>query len=94
MNDAMRTAETKTGSARAANDRFPHVRERLMRLIDRDESFRDLCEEYEVCAETVVRLASGGVESAGIRMEYGALLLRLERELLRYLEEHPDRGDR
>jgi hypothetical protein len=57
-------------------------------LFERDEDFRDLCDEYVACTETVCRLDSRGLASMAMRNEYGALLLRLEHELLRYLEEH------
>jgi hypothetical protein len=75
------------------NERFQQVREQTAVLFERDESFRDLCEDYEVCAKTVARLESCRVTAQGIRSEYAALLLRLERELLRYLEEHPAREE-
>ena len=68
---------------------MPHVRDHAMRLFDEDESFRDLCEDYEACANTVARLEASGPAAQGMRNEYAALLLRLEREMLRYLEEHP-----
>jgi hypothetical protein len=74
------------------SERFPHVRETAERLYENDESFRDLCQDYEACAGTVARLESCGSSSAAMRKEYTALLMRLERELLRFLEEHPDRG--
>ena len=61
-----------------------------MRLFDRDEDFHDLCLEYVACKETVARLESDKVPSRAIRNEYAALLLRIECELLRYLNEHPD----
>ena len=60
-----------------------------MRLFERDEEFRELCEEYQCCTETVVRIESSTDASQAMRHEYSALLLRLEHELLRYLEEHP-----
>jgi hypothetical protein len=75
------------------SERFPHVRERAAWLYGQDESFRDLCQDYEECAGTVARFEAGGSTSAAIRKEYAALLMRLERELLRFLEEHPDRDE-
>jgi hypothetical protein len=80
-------------SLRLVSERFEQVRGRAALLFERDEGFRDLCEDYELCVRTVARLESEGSSSEGMRHEYAALLLRLERELLRYLEEHPeDRG--
>jgi hypothetical protein len=78
-------------SMRFVCERFDYVRERAMEAFARDPDFRDLCEEYGACATTVARLEERG--SSALRREYGALLLRLERELLRYLEEHPDDQD-
>jgi hypothetical protein len=75
-------------SLRLVSARFEQVRGRAAQLFECDDSFRDLCEDYEACATTMARLESGE-GSAEMRNEYGALLLRLERELLRYLEEHP-----
>lgn len=69
--------------------RFPQVGEQVVRLFERDEDFHDVCLEYQVCQESVERLEASGPSAEGLRNEYAALLLRLERELLRHLEEHP-----
>ncbi|HEY7513611.1 MAG TPA: hypothetical protein VIC87_04005 [Vicinamibacteria bacterium] len=58
-------------------------------LFDRDESFRELSEEYQVCCVAAARLESAEGANEALRKEYGALRLRLEGELLRYLSEHP-----
>ena len=71
------------------HERLPQVRDRIAQLFASDEDFRDLCDEYEACARTILRFAAADVSSAGLRAEYAALLLRLERELLLYVEEHP-----
>ena len=76
---------------RIVSERFPLLRERLARRFAREESFRDLCEDYETCASTLARFESGGPSAEGLRHEYAALLLRLEHEVLRNLHEHPDR---
>jgi hypothetical protein len=75
-------------------DRSQALRERAARLLEKDESFQELCTEHEECARAVVRLEASGTELGQLRAEYVGLLLRLERELLRYLEEHPDPGRR
>ena len=69
--------------------RFPNVSELAAYAFEHDESFRELCEEYQACAETVARLTSSAGSSPAVRNEYSALLFRLEGELLRYLEGHP-----
>jgi hypothetical protein len=76
-------------SLRAVAGRFPQVLERIERIFARDEEFRDLCGEYQECTATVARLEASESSSQSMRQEYAVLLLRLERELLRYLEEHP-----
>ena len=80
-------------SLRLVNERFARVREEATRLFERDPNFRDVCEEYETCARTLDRLRSGAAASQRMRDEYGALLLRVEHELLRYLEERADRRE-
>jgi hypothetical protein len=75
---------------RLVGERLPHVRGQVARLFERDEVFRDLCDEYEACSETAARMESAAGASPALRDEYAALRLRLEAELLRYLMEHPD----
>ena len=79
-------------SLRVITGRFPMIKEQAVRLFERDEDFHDLCVEYVACTETVSRLETtqSSTSREGLRREYTALLLRIERELLRYLEEHPN----
>lgn len=77
-------------SLAAVAQRFPIVQDQASRLFQRDETFREICEEYQACADTLSRLGAASPPTDPIRQEYSALLLRLERELLRYLEEHPN----
>ena len=72
-----------TPSLQRVSDQFPHLRERVACLFDRDEIFRDLCEDYEVCAQAL----SQQERNEDLRREYAALRLRLETELLGYLHE-------
>ena len=74
---------------RVVAHRFPRVRERAEQAFARDENFRELCEEYQACTETVGRLETTADASEAVRKEYAALLFRLEGELLRYLEGRP-----
>jgi hypothetical protein len=69
-------------------ERFPLLKEQAARRFACDENFRDLCEDYVICAETVAHLESTANPPDGLREEYAALLLRLECELLRHLQEH------
>ena len=68
------------------------MRETAERLYERDENFRDLCDEYEVCTETLARFESNRDSADALRREYTALRLRLEGELLRYMDEHHKLG--
>ena len=70
-------------SLQLVSEQFPHLRERVACLFEREEIFRELCEDYEVCSGAL----AGRPASEGLRREYSALRLRLETELLRYLHE-------
>jgi hypothetical protein len=73
-------------SLRFAAEQFPHLRERVARLFESDPIFRELCEDYETCALALSRQKA----SEGLRREYTALRLRLETELLQYVQDAPD----
>ena len=62
-----------------------------LKRCEKQESFRELCEEYFVCTQTLQRLERPGGEES-LRSEYGALRLRLEGELLRYVAEQRSRA--
>ena len=62
---------------------FPHLQERVVCLFERDDIFRELCEDYEACTLALSRQEA----KEGLRHEYAALRLRLETELLAYLQE-------
>ena len=77
-------------SLQLVSEQFPHLRERVTCLFEREEIFRELCEDYETCADALDRQPA----SDGLRREYSALRLRLETELLRYLREEAERPGR
>ena len=54
-------------------------------LFERDELFRELCEDYEACSLALARQES----TEALRREYAALRLRLETELLGRLHDAP-----
>jgi len=68
-------------------ERFPHINGISLQLLERDATFRELCEEYLACSEVVERLTQSGSDKAMLR-EYSALRLRVEGELLGYLSGH------
>jgi hypothetical protein len=81
---------------RLVTERMPHTRAVVLQLVAHDEAFRDLCMEYAACHEAAERSQLpeyGGVLQEAFRAEFGALRLRLEGELLRYMSQHGS-GDR
>jgi hypothetical protein len=69
------------------SERLPNVRHQAAQLFESDEVFRELCDEYQMCSETVTRIEGTPAADEALRREYVALSLRLEGELLRYLTE-------
>jgi hypothetical protein len=72
-------------------ERFPHVQALALKRCEKQDSFRELCEEYWACTEVLSRLERPGAEE-GLRTEYSALRLRLEGELLRFIAEQSSRA--
>ncbi len=72
-----------TPSLRRVSEQFPHLRERVACLFERDDIFRELCDDYEACAQAL----SQQERNVDLRREYSALRLRLETELLAYVQE-------
>jgi hypothetical protein len=68
-------------SLQIVSEQFPHLRERVACLFEREEIFRELCEDYEACTLALGRQGA----NEGLKREYSALRLRLETELLGYL---------
>jgi len=72
-------------------ERFPHVQALALKRCEKQDSFRELCEEYWACNQVLARLERPDAEES-LRSEYGALRLRLEGELLRYIAEQSSRA--
>ena len=72
-----------TRSLQLVSEQFPHLRQRVACLFERDAIFRELCDDYEACSRALLQQES----SEDLRREYAALRLRLETELLSYLHE-------
>ena len=62
---------------------FPHLQDRVACLFDRDPLFRELCDDYQACSTALKQQQA----SEGLQREYELLRLRLETELLRFLNE-------
>ena len=74
---------------RLLRERFPHFGGISLQLLERDETFRELCDEYAACTEVVERLKRSGSDEP-LLWEYAALRLRIEAELLGHISTHRD----
>jgi hypothetical protein len=72
------------------SEHFPHLRDRVACLFQKDQLFRELCEDYETCSVALAQQKS----SQGLQREYEVLRLRLETELLQFLNEDETPGGR
>jgi len=68
------------------NRQFPHLRDQVACLFERNVVFRELCEDYETCTQALARQET----AEPLRREYVALQLRLETELLQHLQDDAD----
>lgn len=71
---------------------LPFLRELLTEVFARDETFRELCAEYEVCLEALARFEAEEPVNQPLRNEYAVLRMRLEGEMLRYLDPRTTSG--
>jgi hypothetical protein len=76
---------------RLVQQRFPHIKAASLQLLDKQEAFRDLCDEYAACTAVLERLTDAASDQA-MHKEYSALRLRVEGELLRYVSDHGGGG--
>jgi hypothetical protein len=92
-NDATQDRGSVTAEAcmKLLLERFPHVQALALKRAEKQDSFRELCEEYWACSQVLERLERPDGETA-LRTEYSALRLRLEGELLRYIAEQSSRA--
>lgn len=74
------------------SEQFPSLRDRVAWRFERDELFRELCHDYESCREALARFEAEAGSPEALRREYSALKLRLEAELLGYLESTHEPG--
>ncbi len=81
-----------TSPLQLVSEQFPHLQSRVAWRFEHDEIFKELCQDYEACRETLQRLGGAGGGQEGLRKEYSALRLRLETELLGYLQDTDEPG--
>jgi hypothetical protein len=79
-----------SSSLKLVSEQFPHLRDKVVQLFEQDAIFQELCQDYEACREALSRAAA----SQALNREYTALRLRLEYELLRYMNDsEPPNGE-
>ena len=68
-------------------ERFPNHKNALGKMYRTNETFQDICRNYQECSEALVYWAKSEDDNAPEReKEYAALLMELELEIARYLE--------
>ena len=68
--------------------RFPERKDILTELYKRNVSFQSICEDYQVCVETLKLWTNVDSDEAVIRRkEYGEFIQNLESEIMRCLNE-------
>ena len=72
--------------------RFPHVQPIADVLLSESRSFRQLIEDYGVCADALDHCSKEGA-STSLLEQYTTLRFALERVLLQYIKDHRDRDD-
>ena len=72
------------------SEHFPHLRDRVACHFQKDQLFLELCEDYETCSVALAQQKS----SQGLQREYEVLRLRLETELLQFLNDDETPGGR
>ena len=83
-------AEGEPGSHPALStvrEHFPDHEKLVTRLFDEDDEFRGLCDDYRDCLAYLARTRPPSGASESLRKEFTALQLRLETELLQYIEQ-------
>lgn len=72
-----------SSSLKLVSEQFPHLKDRVVRLFEQDAVFQELCHDYEACRLALSRAPS----SQALSHEYAALQLRIEYEMLQYVNE-------
>ena len=77
---------------RLLHSRFPHAQRIADELLIRSKIFRDLVEEYGMCADALERISREDTNTL-LLDRYTALRFELERALLRYMLGEPRNDD-
>ena len=78
-----------SSSLQLVSQQFPHLIDRVAELFVDDPVFRELCDDYEACTKALARQPG-----SALRQEYSALQLRLETELLGFLNADAEKPGR
>jgi len=65
--------------------KFPEKVNTLTKLFDRDENFREICEDYYLCKEAINKIIITDTRKRKILKEYKHALEELEMEMLVYM---------
>ena len=65
--------------------RFPEKADTLTKLFNKDENFRELCEDYYLCMGAINKIIISNTQNRNIMREYKDALKELELEMLLYL---------
>lgn len=70
-------------SLKLVSEQFPHLKDKVVRLFERDAVFQELCHDYEACRHALGQPPA----SPTLVHEYVALQLRIEYEMLQYVND-------
>jgi len=89
----MSPSKSRTITLTAAMSRFADVADVIRSRAEVDETLRDLCEDYRLARETLLRIKKEKPRPTAKVAEYTNLVSDLEEEIIRYLLE-PERKSR
>jgi hypothetical protein len=69
----------------AVIQRFPNQTQEIIRLFVEDDSFREICEDYVICANALKKMGKSPAERNHMLEDYQSTLGELEGELLELL---------
>jgi len=81
----MTPSKSRTLTLTAAMARFADVADLIRSRVEVDETLRDLCEDYRLARETLVRIKKEKPRPTAKVVEYSTLVNDLEEEIIRYL---------
>lgn len=74
-------------------DKFPERAKQIDTVYQRDEKFREICEDYYLCKEAIDKIIISNAQKKKVLNEYKYALKELELELLLYLNSETTKND-